>query len=168
MSLTTNQKGAIAETAIAHHAVRLGIDVYRPVAEGGRFDLVFAFPDGSLARVQSKSAARRGDIVVVRPYSCRRARDGLRQRAYSAAEIDAVVAYCPEIERCFYIPIAEVAGRKSFNLRLRRPRNNQARGVNWAAQYELGAIAQLGERVTGSHEVAGSSPASSTSPRPSS
>jgi hypothetical protein len=31
-----------------------------------------------------------------------------------------------------------------------------------AAQYRLGAVAQLGERVTGSHEVVGSSPISST------
>jgi hypothetical protein len=52
--LSTNQKGAIAETAIAHAAIKLGIEVYRPVAEGGRFDLVFAFADASLARVQCK------------------------------------------------------------------------------------------------------------------
>ena len=32
--------------------------------------------------------------------------------------------------------------------------------------HRLGAIAQLGERVTGSHEVAGSSPASSISANP--
>ena len=37
--LTTDQKGAIAETAIVHEAVKLGIEVYRPVMEGGRFDL---------------------------------------------------------------------------------------------------------------------------------
>jgi hypothetical protein len=49
-------------------------------------------------------------------------------------------------------------------------RNNQARGINWARDFELGAtlarllgpIAQLGERVAGSDEVAGSSPAGST------
>jgi hypothetical protein len=39
--VTTDQKGAIAETAVAHAAVKLGIDVYRPIAEGGRFDLIF-------------------------------------------------------------------------------------------------------------------------------
>jgi hypothetical protein len=32
--LTTNQKGAIAETAIAHKAIKLGLDVYKPVVEG--------------------------------------------------------------------------------------------------------------------------------------
>jgi hypothetical protein len=39
--LTTDQKGAIAETAIAHAAAKLGIEVYRPIPEGGRFDMIF-------------------------------------------------------------------------------------------------------------------------------
>ena len=34
--MSTNQKGAIAETAIAAEATELGIGVYRPIAEGGR------------------------------------------------------------------------------------------------------------------------------------
>src|SRR5215212_6406442 len=38
--LTPGRKGAIAETAFAAHATRLGFDVYRPVAEGGRYDLI--------------------------------------------------------------------------------------------------------------------------------
>jgi hypothetical protein len=56
--LNTNQKGAIAETAITAAATRLGIEVYRPVADGGRFDLIFAFADASLARV--RASGRRG------------------------------------------------------------------------------------------------------------
>jgi hypothetical protein len=32
--LTTDQKGAIAETAIAHAATKLGVEVYRPIDEG--------------------------------------------------------------------------------------------------------------------------------------
>ena len=48
------------------------------------------------------------------------------------------------------------------HLRLAPARNNQASFVHWASEYRHGAIAQLGERVTGSHEVGGSSPPSST------
>jgi len=40
--LTTNQKGAAAEWAIIHLATRLGVEVYRPIFEGGRFDLILA------------------------------------------------------------------------------------------------------------------------------
>ena len=39
--LTTDQKGAIAETAIIHAAIKLGVNVYRPVMEGGRYDMIF-------------------------------------------------------------------------------------------------------------------------------
>ncbi len=58
--LTTNQKGAIAESAIVHEAIKLGIEVYRPVSEGGRFDLIFVLGD-RLVRVQCKWAPRRRD-----------------------------------------------------------------------------------------------------------
>src|SRR5439155_5561924 len=58
----------------------------------------------------------------------------------------------------------------AIQLRLGPTANNQRHGINWAADYEFaaklggrpGAIAQLGERVHGMHEVAGSSPAGST------
>jgi hypothetical protein len=160
--LSTNQKGAIAETAIAHAATKLGIEVYRPVAEGGRFDLIFAFADASLARVQCKWAPLIKDTVAIRAYSARRAREGMRYRCYTASEIDAIAAYCPDTERCYYVPVDRVAGRRVVHLRTIPTRNNQVDRVNYAVEYELGAIAQLGERVAGSHEVGGSSPPGST------
>src|SRR5437870_2228631 len=39
--LTTDQKGNIAEAPIVAAAVKLGIDVYKPVGEGGRYDMIF-------------------------------------------------------------------------------------------------------------------------------
>jgi hypothetical protein len=161
MELTTNQKRAIAEPAIAHHAVKLGIEVYRPVAEGGRFDLIFVFPDGSLARVQCKWANLVQGAVAIRNYSSRRAAEGMRSRPYTATEVDAIAAYCAELEECFYVPISEVDGRRIIHLRTRPARNGQRKRLHFSAQYRLGAIAQLGERLAGSQKVAGSSPASS-------
>ena len=77
--LTTDQKGAIAESAILHAAIKLGIGVYRPLFDGGRYDFIFDLGT-RLLRVQCKWAARRGDVVVVRCYSCRRTRDGQLKR----------------------------------------------------------------------------------------
>jgi PD-(D/E)XK endonuclease len=62
--LTTNQKGAIAETAIAAAATKLGIRVLRPLDEGGRYDLVFDVA-GALLKVQCKWAARKGGVIVL-------------------------------------------------------------------------------------------------------
>jgi hypothetical protein len=165
--LTTDQKGAIAEAAIAWEATKLGIEVYRPISEGGRFDMIFLV-DERLVRVQCKWASRHGDVVAIRCYSCRRTREGIRKRLYSADEIDAFAAYCAELERCYYIPVDGVAGRHVIQLRLARAKNNQRLGINWAKDYEFaatlgrhGAIAQLGERRRGTPKVAGSSPAGS-------
>jgi hypothetical protein len=69
--LTTNQKGAIAEAAIMLEALRHGIIVLRPVAEGGRYDLVFDVA-GKFLRVQCKWVIRRGEVVLIRARTCRR------------------------------------------------------------------------------------------------
>ena len=167
--LTTDQKGAIAETAIAHAATALGIEVYRPIAEGGRFDMIFLLGE-ELVRVQCKWARRIGDVVIVRCYSCRRAREGLRKRLYTPEEIDAFAAYSADTGKCYYLPLAKIGIRSHIQLRIEPTRNNQKMGVHWAKDFEFaatlrphqGAIAQLGERLRGTQEVAGSSPAGST------
>ena len=89
--MTTNQKGAIAETAVAHAATKLGIDVYRPVADGGRYDFIFDLRC-RLVRVQVKWGARYDDVIIVRCHSSRRTRHGLLRRSYTADEIDAFAA----------------------------------------------------------------------------
>jgi hypothetical protein len=76
--VTTDKKGAIAEIAIAAAALKLGVEVYKPLAEGGRYDLIFDL-DPQLVRVQCKWATRHDDVVVVRCYSCRRTRGGHAQ-----------------------------------------------------------------------------------------
>ena len=167
--LTTDQKGNIAELAIARAAIALGIEVYRPVGEGGRYDMILALRD-ELLRIQCKWSPRQGDVIVVRCYSCRRNRDGLVRRNYLPGEIDAFAAYCPETDRCYFLPYSAFAGRSQVLLRLAPSKNNQAEGVNWAKDYEFaatlgrpGAVAQLGERRRGTPKVTGSSPVGSTS-----
>jgi hypothetical protein len=167
--LTTDQKGPIAELAIAFAAAKLGIDVYRPVQEGGRYDLIFDVA-GELTRVQCKWAPRHGDVIVVRCYSSRRNRDGLLRRIYGEGEVDAFSAYCAELDRCFFLPYEQFARRTQVLLRLSHARNNQKLGLNWADDFDfearlgtqLGAVAQLGERRHGMPKATGSSPVGST------
>jgi hypothetical protein len=159
--LTTNQKGAIAEHRIAAAAIELGIDVYGPMAEGCRYDLILDTGERLLG-TQCKWANRDGDVVVVRGRTCRHTPRGYVWTTYSAAEIDGIAAWCPETGECSFVPIREIDGRACMHLRLAQARNNQELLVHWASQYRLGAIAQLGERRAGSAKVVGSSPTSST------
>ena len=169
MELTTDQKGNIAEAAIALAAIELGLDVYRPVGEGGRYDLILDAA-GRLIRVQCKWAAREGDIVVLRCYSARRSAAGFLKRTYSRSEIDAFAAYCADLGSCYFLPIELFDGRSYISLHLKPTRNNQRTGVNWADDLDFvarlggrqGAVAQLGERPDGIREVTGSIPVGST------
>jgi hypothetical protein len=158
----TNHKGAVAEAFVAAQAIRAGYRVLRPLDDGGRYDLVF--DDGrDLLRVQCKWAVKAGDVVQIRSYTSRRCADGQKRSPYLAGEIDLLAAYCAELDKVYVIPGDVAAGRFTFHLRLAPARNNQEEAILWAADHELGAIAQLGERLHGMQEVAGSSPASSTS-----
>ena len=57
--MTTDQKGAIAEACIAVAAIKLGIVVYRPIAEGGRLDMIFGW-DTELLRVHASGLPGKG------------------------------------------------------------------------------------------------------------
>src|SRR5262245_20871025 len=153
----------------------MGIDVYAPVAQGGRYDLIFDLVD-HLVRVQCKWARRYGDIVVVRCCSNRRNRSGLVRRPYEPGEVDAFAAYCAELDRCYYLSFDVFRPRSQIQLRLEPSKNNQRIGVNWARDFEFsatlarvpGAVAQLGEHLAGSQKATGSSPVGSIeSARPS-
>jgi hypothetical protein len=127
--LTTDQKGAVAELAIATAAANLGVGVWAAYTVE-RYDLIFDLRP-RLLRVQCKWAARHGDVVIVRCYRNRRNRDGLLRLYYSADEIDAYAAYCSDIDTCYLLPIDEFANRIAIQLRLVPPRNNQNLGINW-------------------------------------
>ena len=166
--VTTDQKGAIAEQAIALAALRLGVEVYRPVAEGGRFDMILV--TDQLLRVQCKWACRRGAVVTISCQSARRTANGFSRRPYTSDEVDAIAAYCLELDRCFLIPIVRVEHRPAIVLRLEPCLNHQRRRINWADDFDFaatlrrykGAVAQLGERQHGMLEATGSSPVGST------
>jgi PD-(D/E)XK endonuclease len=163
--LTSNQKGAIAESMFVAAAIRAGYQVYRPISEHERADLVVQ--DGErLFRVQCKWGALQGDIIKVWFRTSRHTpRLGYVNSTYDESEIDAIGVYCESTGDCYLLPVALISGKTCMHLRVGPAKNNQRAGLQWAEQYRLGAIAQLGERRAGSAKVAGSSPASSIPPR---
>jgi hypothetical protein len=159
--LTPTEKGAIAEARIYAAAVEAGIVVARPLTEGRRYDLIFDLGP-KLLRVQCKWAPRKGDVVVVRARTSRYTPSGYVRTTYAVTEVDGIAAYCPQLDACFYVPIDNIAGKSVAHLRLSPTQNGQLAGVTMADRYQLGAVAQLGERRSGRPKVVGSSPISST------
>ena len=166
--LKPSDKGAIAEMAIASAAVQLGVFICLPLQEGRRYDLLFDI-EHRLLRVQCKWGRLAGEVISVRTSTSRHTPRGYVRTTYSVDEVDAIAVYCHDLNRCFLLPIEEVAGISYVHLRLSRARNNQRALVRMADDYDLakmvtrlGAVAQLGERLAGSQKVRGSSPLSST------
>ena len=155
-------KGSIAELAIAKEAARLGYGVLLPMTEHGRYDLALEVWDRIL-RVQCKWARRQGEIVIINLATSRHTPlIGYKRSKYVASEVDAVAAYCGDLDRCFFFPIDLLEGRATIQLRLGPARNGQRAAVNFAADYEFrGAVAQLEEHYRGTVGVTGSSPVSS-------
>jgi hypothetical protein len=97
--LSSNDKGNIAEMAIALEAAKAGIEVLRPIAEHGRYDLVLDV-GSRLLRVQCKwgSLNRRLGVISVRIGGSRHTPAGYGRSTYSRDEVDAIAVYCSELE----------------------------------------------------------------------
>jgi PD-(D/E)XK endonuclease len=134
--MTTDQKGAIAESAVVHAAVKLGIGVSKPLTDGERYDLVFDLRP-RLLRVQCKWAMQCEDVVRVRCYSSRRSRERFLRRCYTSQEVDAIAAYCPDLNRCYFLPASVVDGRAELSLRFGSAKNGQEAGIRWAHEFDF-------------------------------
>jgi PD-(D/E)XK endonuclease len=186
--LTPSQKGAAAEAAITAMTIQLGLTVLRPLCEGRRYDLVIDL-EPALLRVQCKLARRVSGVLAVKLQTSRCTPGGYIRTSYTAAEVDTIAAYSPELHRGFPDPDQRGIGtsldlsqarpdqeqpgqRDQMGRRLRvRIRNRSTAIWGWAGdvpspggytfRVDRGAIAQLGERLAGSQKVVGSSPTSS-------
>jgi prevent-host-death family protein len=162
--MNPNLRGTIGEMAIALEAVELGVEVFKPLSEHSRSDLVFGI-GGRLYRVQCKSARLSGDVLQINLVSSWHTPNGYVRNRYLPHEVDLVAAHCHELGRNYLIPFDRVEeGKSGIHLRLTPPRNGQRAAIHYASEYELpGAVAQLGERRRGTPKATGSSPVSSTS-----
>jgi hypothetical protein len=151
--LTPSQKGAVAEAWITAATIELGLTVLRPLCEGRRYDLIIDL-EPQLLRVQCKLAQDLGGILCVRLATNRYTPQGYISTTYTAAEIDAVGVYSPQLHRCFLVPIDEISGRRAIHLRLDPTKNNQAERIKWARAYQFEvAIDRLRRSQVAAHEV---------------
>jgi len=108
--LTTDQKGAIAESAIVHAALKLGVGFLKPISSGERYDLLLDLRP-RLLRVQCKNAVLRHDVLAVPCFSSRRSSAGFVKRPYTLNEIDAIAAYSTDLDRCFLLHLSRFGVR---------------------------------------------------------
>lgn len=125
--------GDICEAIAVAEFMALGYAVSKPLSNGLPYDLIV--DDGRrLMRVQVKSGALRDGAIVGRMCSSKYHRNQ-RSAVHYGASVDWIVVVARELRRVFVVRPDEA--QHSVMLRLDPSKNNQSRGVRWAADYEL-------------------------------
>lgn len=112
--------------------VRREYEVLIPFGEGQPYDLGVHLQEGSLLRVQCKTAWPHQGCMV---FNSRTTDHGRGRQSYRGLA-DIFGVYFPPTAAVYLVPIdavAEFAGR----LRLEPTRNNQRRGIRFAAEFEI-------------------------------
>lgn len=98
--MNTNKKGDIALSLTVADLIKRGCDVFLPVNDHPKSDVV-ALVDGSPLRIQVKHSSDgmvRKDTVV-------RTSSGYKRNVYSESQIDGFAVYLSEIDIVVYVPV---------------------------------------------------------------
>lgn len=130
--MRSSARGNETEAVVLSALVRRGYEVLVPFGEGQPYDLVVHLIGPEFLRVQCKTAwPSRGCLI----FNCRSTDHGRGPQSYlGLADIFAV--YFPPNQTVYLIPIEGVAAFEG-RLRLEPTRNNQRRGIRFAAEFEI-------------------------------
>jgi hypothetical protein len=128
--------GQRSEAAVLASFVKLGLRVLTPFGTNHRYDFVLDL-GSRFVRVQCKTGRLRGGAIKFSARSIRSNRRGNYCRPY-LEEIDLFAIYCPDTEAVYALPVEEATSSVG-TLRVDPPANGQARGIRWAADFQLPA-----------------------------
>jgi PD-(D/E)XK endonuclease len=113
--------------------VRQGFQVLVPFGEGQPYDLAIHLGGSAFLRIQCKTAWPVGGCMV---FNCRTTDHGRGPQSYFG-QADIFGVYFPRDRAVYLVPIDAVAESEG-RLRLEPTRNNQRRGIRFAADFEIG------------------------------
>jgi len=128
--------GLIAQNKAELRAIEKGYLVSKPITECSRYDMIID-NNNRLEKVQvkyagSKQSASTGSCVIdFRKKSI----NGKERNSYSKGEIDAILAYIPEIDKVCYFPIDFIEGKSTLTVRYSEPINAQKKGIIFAEDF---------------------------------
>ena len=141
MHETPSEIGARTEAAVARSLIYEGWDVCIPMfCAHSRVDLV-ALREDEVLRVQCKTARLSNGVLYFRTCS----NTNNQPRPYHG-QVDAFGVYSPDLGTTYLVPLAGLADN-ACSLRLRPTANNQAKGIRYAADYEIGRTASPRETL---------------------
>jgi hypothetical protein len=135
----TSKKGEITESIVLARLVQLGYECLLPWGHDHRYDIEID-DNGKLVRIQCKTAR------YVEKWGCLEfntaityARVGGKPHARKGyqGEADYFGVYSPDMGEIYLVPVGDVPMCSKAVLRLHPTKNNQAKGVRWAKDYEI-------------------------------
>lgn len=129
----TKDKGDIGVLKAQADLAKQGFMVLSPQTEHAGFDLVI-YKDRIFKKVQVKyRSIDKFGCLSVSFRSCWNDRNGTHVKATDKKEVDLYCLYCPETDKCYYFDPSRF--RKAMCLRVKTPKNNQKKLVNYASDY---------------------------------
>ncbi len=131
--------GDIAQAKVLAALVGVYDNVLMPFGENSRYDFVVEDGDRFL-RIQCKSGRLRNGAILFAACSSNYHHPNnqgtkLYQHPYRG-QADLFSVYCPDTEAVYLIPVDDV-GMRRVALRVTPPRNNQAKKIRWAKDFEI-------------------------------
>jgi hypothetical protein len=130
--MSTAVKGSTTEAAVLKEFAARGFGVFVPFGDGEPLDLVVHLGSGDFLRVQCKTARLTDGCVVFNGRSTDHGRGRLTYRGLA----DVFGAYLQATDTVYLVP---VESHFAPRLRLTPTRNNQKRGIRFAADFEIDA-----------------------------
>ena len=129
----TKEKGDLGVLKAQVDLFEQGFNILLPLTEHSPFDLV-AYKDGKFRRVQVKyRALDKTGALMVKFTTSWADRRGTHSSPVDKNEVDVYCIYCPETDQCYYLDPKKFGSNAS--LRVKTPKNCQAKRVNFAADF---------------------------------
>jgi PD-(D/E)XK endonuclease len=144
-SYDPNLIGAISQAKVMAALAAAGKVVLVPYVNVRPYDLVMEEQETFL-RVQCKTGRVFRGAIFFRPHRLRAAKreTGWERRVTDyRGEVDSFGIYCPENDRVYLVPIADVGIQRICYLRLMPAKNNQNKRIRWAKDYEVVPLQRL-------------------------
>lgn len=126
-----HKKGEIGELEVAADLLERGYEVFNPISQNCPYDLVAQNIDtGEFYTIQVKFAQLKNGAIKTQ---FRRKRlGGKKDVRETNTEFDVGAVYCPQLEKCYYVPTEEF--EESLSLRVESERNMTS--IRWANEFE--------------------------------
>lgn len=122
-----------AEANVIAQLVELGYEVFTPLRNNTRTDLVAQDPDGNLYKIQVRRGEKNGETVQSTTDDTRIDTNGTSAREYRDTRVDLTVLYCPEVNQCYCIETDE----RMTDIELQASDEHGNEGENPGEEYKL-------------------------------